>query len=68
MYEFLDILQPALPDHVPRYLMGVGSPDCLVEGVMRGIDMFDCVPRDAHRPQRHRAHFGGQGGRAQRSL
>ena len=43
MYEFLDILQPALPDGVPRYLMGVGSPDCLVEGVMRGIDMFDCV-------------------------
>ncbi|HIZ24294.1 MAG TPA: tRNA-guanine transglycosylase, partial [Candidatus Gallimonas intestinigallinarum] len=28
---------------VPRYLMGVGSPDCLVEGVLRGIDMFDCV-------------------------
>ena len=41
--EFLDLLQPALPDGVPRYLMGVGSPDCLVEGVMRGIDMFDCV-------------------------
>jgi len=28
---------------MPRYLMGVGSPDCLVEGVLRGIDMFDCV-------------------------
>ena len=43
MYEILDAMQPALPADVPRYLMGVGSPDCLVEGVMRGIDMFDCV-------------------------
>ena len=43
MYEMLDFLQPRLPENVPRYLMGVGSPDCLVEGVMRGVDMFDCV-------------------------
>ena len=43
MYELLDDLQPVLPADVPRYLMGVGSPDCLVEGVLRGIDMFDCV-------------------------
>ncbi len=43
MYEILDFMQPKLPTNVPRYLMGVGSPDCLVEGVMRGIDMFDCV-------------------------
>ncbi len=43
MYEILDAMQPVLPSDVPRYLMGVGSPDCLVEGVMRGIDMFDCV-------------------------
>jgi queuine tRNA-ribosyltransferase len=43
MYEMLDILQPELPTDVPRYLMGVGSPDCLIEGVKRGIDMFDCV-------------------------
>lgn len=43
MYEILDAMRPALPEDVPRYLMGVGSPDCLVEGVMRGIDMFDCV-------------------------
>lgn len=43
MYEMLDAMQPALPADVPRYLMGVGSPDCLVEGVIRGIDMFDCV-------------------------
>ena len=43
MYEMLERLQPLLPQGVPRYLMGVGSPDCLIEGVMRGIDMFDCV-------------------------
>ena len=43
MYEMLDALRPVLPADVPRYLMGVGSPDCLIEGVMRGIDMFDCV-------------------------
>lgn len=43
MYEMLDLLQDKMPTDVPRYLMGVGSPDCLVEGVMRGVDMFDCV-------------------------
>ena len=43
MYELLDYLQPLLPTDVPRYLMGVGSPDCLIEGTLRGIDMFDCV-------------------------
>lgn len=43
MYDILDTLKPHLPDNMPRYLMGVGSPDCLIEGVERGIDMFDCV-------------------------
>ncbi|MCL1975798.1 MAG: tRNA guanosine(34) transglycosylase Tgt [Firmicutes bacterium] len=43
MYDILDYLHTILPVHKPRYLMGVGSPDCLVEGVARGIDMFDCV-------------------------
>ena len=43
MYEMLDHTVPLLPQEKPRYLMGVGSPDCLVEGVARGIDMFDCV-------------------------
>ena len=43
MYEVLESTAPLLPQHKPRYLMGVGSPDCLVEGVIRGIDMFDCV-------------------------
>ncbi|MGN0819511.1 MAG: tRNA guanosine(34) transglycosylase Tgt [Christensenellaceae bacterium] len=43
MYEMLDEMLPYYPTDVPRYLMGVGSPDCLIEGVLRGIDMFDCV-------------------------
>ncbi|WP_270649582.1 tRNA guanosine(34) transglycosylase Tgt [Megamonas funiformis] len=43
MYEMLDITLERLPQNKVRYLMGVGTPDCLVEGVMRGIDMFDCV-------------------------
>ena len=43
MYEILDDLKEHLPVDSPRYLMGVGSPDCLIEGVLRGVDMFDCV-------------------------
>jgi len=43
MYEMLDITCPALPDDKPRYLMGVGRPEDLVEAVRRGVDMFDCV-------------------------
>ena len=43
MYNILDTLLPYLPKQQPHYLMGVGSADCIVEGVLRGIDMFDCV-------------------------
>ncbi len=43
MYKMLDALYPYYPIDMPRYLMGVGSADCIVEGVIRGIDMFDCV-------------------------
>ncbi|WP_373425176.1 tRNA guanosine(34) transglycosylase Tgt [Paracholeplasma manati] len=43
MYRILDLLNPVMPKDKPRYLMGVGSPDDLVEGVIRGVDMFDCV-------------------------
>jgi queuine tRNA-ribosyltransferase len=39
----LELLDATLPDDRPRYLMGVGSPEDLVEGVVRGVDMFDCV-------------------------
>ena len=43
MHRILDTVVPALPATKPRYLMGVGSPEDLVEGVARGIDIFDCV-------------------------
>lgn len=43
MYRVLEETTPLLPTNKPRYLMGVGSPDALIEGAIRGIDMFDCV-------------------------
>jgi queuine tRNA-ribosyltransferase len=43
MYRILEHTMPLLPTDKPRYLMGVGSPDYLIEGAVRGIDMFDCV-------------------------
>jgi queuine tRNA-ribosyltransferase len=43
MYEMIEATVPHLPADQPRYLMGVGTPEDLVEGVDRGIDMFDCV-------------------------
>lgn len=43
MNTVLDYLAPIMPENKPRYLMGVGSPDALIDGVIRGIDMFDCV-------------------------
>lgn len=43
MYEVLDFLAPQMPSDAPRYLMGVGTPEDLIEGVAAGVDMFDCV-------------------------
>jgi queuine tRNA-ribosyltransferase len=43
MYDMLEQIRPHITDAKPHYLMGVGSPDTLVEGVVRGVDMFDCV-------------------------
>ncbi len=43
MYEMLELVCPLLPDDRPRYLMGVGTPANLLEGIVRGVDMFDCV-------------------------
>ena len=43
MYQILDSTVPMLPEHKPRYLMGVGRPEDIIEAVCRGIDMFDCV-------------------------
>lgn len=43
MLRILEHTTPSLPEHAPRYLMGVGTPEDLVDGVANGIDMFDCV-------------------------
>ncbi len=43
MCEMLEFLQPMLPENMPRYLMGVGSPDYMLEGYSLGMDMMDCV-------------------------
>ena len=43
MYRIIDICTGILPENKPRYLMGVGTPQNLLEGIERGIDMFDCV-------------------------
>ncbi|QFF99544.1 tRNA guanosine(34) transglycosylase Tgt [Psychrobacillus glaciei] len=43
MNRVLDFTAPMMPENKPRYLMGVGSPDSLIDGSIRGIDMFDCV-------------------------
>lgn len=43
MYRILDIMKHELPENKPRYLMGVGTPEDLIEWIYRGIDMFDCV-------------------------
>ena len=43
MYRVIDVVEPFMPVHKPRYLMGVGTPSNIIEAVARGIDMFDCV-------------------------
>jgi queuine tRNA-ribosyltransferase len=48
MHAMLDVTVPELPDNKPRYLMGVGHPEDLIEGVARGIDLFDCVVPSRH--------------------
>ena len=59
MATMLDHTLPRLPNDRPRYLMGVGEPDDLVEGILRGIDIFDCVIPT--RLARHAAAFTHQG-------
>ena len=56
MYHVLDVTLPHAPEDKPRYLMGVGTPVNIIEGVARGIDFFDCVmpsrnARHGHLPQ-----------------
>lgn len=59
MYHTLDLVTPLLPADKPRYLMGVGTPEDLIEGVRRGIDFFDCVLPT--RLARHHAAFSPEG-------
>lgn len=59
MYRIMDTLAPHLPESKPHYLMWVGTPEDLVEGMMRGIDMFDCVL--ATRIGRHGEAFSSYG-------
>ncbi len=49
----LDGLMPHMPSHKPRYLMGVGRPEDIIEAVRRGIDMFDCVMPTRHARNAH---------------
>jgi len=59
MHEMLDIVTPLLPENKPRYLMGVGTPEDLINGVARGIDIFDCVLPT--RLARHHSAFSHEG-------
>src|ERR1044071_536615 len=59
MHAMLDVIQPLLPENKPRYLMGVGTPEDLINGVLRGIDIFDCVLPT--RLARHHAAFAPEG-------
>jgi len=59
MHDMLDVVTPLLPENKPRYLMGVGTPEDLINGVARGIDIFDCVLPT--RLARHHAAFSPEG-------
>lgn len=59
MHDTLDVVTPLLPENKPRYLMGVGTPEDLIEGIRRGVDIFDCVLPT--RLARHHAAFSTDG-------
>jgi len=59
MHDTLDVVTPLLPVNKPRYLMGVGTPEDLIEGIRRGVDIFDCVLPT--RLARHHAAFSSEG-------
>jgi queuine tRNA-ribosyltransferase len=59
MHSTLDVVTPLLPENKPRYLMGVGTPEDLINGVARGVDIFDCVLPT--RLARHNAAFSPEG-------
>ena len=55
----LDVVTPILPENKPRYLMGVGTPEDIIDGIARGIDIFDCVLPT--RLARHHSAFSPDG-------
>src|SRR5689334_22413726 len=59
MHAMLEVIQPLLPENKPRYLMGVGTPEDLINGVLRGVDVFDCVLPT--RLARHHSAFAPEG-------
>ncbi len=59
MHEMLDVMYPYFPENKPRYLMGVGTPEDLINGVLRGVDIFDCVLPT--RLARHHSAFSPEG-------
>ena len=59
MHNTLEVVTPLLPEEKPRYLMGVGTPEDLINGVQRGIDIFDCVLPT--RLARHHSAFAPEG-------
>ena len=59
MHTMLDVVTPLLPEDKPRYLMGVGTPEDLINGVLRGVDIFDCVLPT--RLARHHSAFAIEG-------
>jgi queuine tRNA-ribosyltransferase len=59
MHDMLDVVTPLLPEEKPRYLMGVGTPEDLINGVARGVDIFDCVLPT--RLARHHSAFAPEG-------
>jgi queuine tRNA-ribosyltransferase len=59
MHRTLEVVTPLLPAHKPRYLMGVGTPEDLINGILRGVDIFDCVLPT--RLARHHAAFSSEG-------
>jgi queuine tRNA-ribosyltransferase len=59
MHSTLDLIEPILPEDKPRYLMGVGTPEDLINGVARGVDIFDCVLPT--RLARHHSAFAPEG-------
>jgi queuine tRNA-ribosyltransferase len=61
MYRILEVLDQALPGEKPRYLMGVGTPEDIINGVRRGVDIFDCVlPTRLARHNAAMTRFGGR--------